>query len=144
MAGFRLWSGLAFACSGLLLSSALWTSSAEARDQTDWFWEWSDGSTTHTRTLDEARYAVWSRLPTIRVASAPPASGRPVRLQIRQPGGWTTEDIARTDSEGRAELTINPYCHHGDWCAGTLDYRIVADADQASLQVTFTPRQTSP
>lgn len=117
---------------------------AEGRGQASWFWEWSDGATAHARTLNESRYALWSRLPTIMVASTPPAAGRTVNLQVRQAGSWLTEDTARTDSAGRAELTINPYCHHGDWCAGTMDYRIVADADQASLRVTFTPRQTSP
>lgn len=144
MVRVRSWAGLSLACIGILLSSAPWAPPAQARDQTAWFWEWSDGSTSRARTLDESRYAVWSRLPTITVASAPPTSGRPVRLQVRQPGGWTTEDIAYTDSLGHAVLTINPYCQHGDWCAGTTDYRIMADADRATLQVTFTPRQASP
>ena len=144
MTRFGVRSGLSLACSGLLLCAVSWTSPAQAGNQVAWFWEWSDGVTAQSRTLPEARYSVWSRLPTITVASAPPAPGRPVRLQIREPSGWTTEDTARTDSQGRAELTINPYCRDGDWCADTIDYRIVADADQASVRVTFTPRRTSP
>lgn len=144
MVRLRAWSGLAFASVSLPLSLMLLATPAQARDEPAWFWEWSDGSTAQARSLQESRYAVWSRLPTITVASAPPASGRSVRLQIRQPGGWATEDTARTDSEGRAELTINPYCRNGDWCTGTMDYRIITDTDQASLRVTFTPRQASP
>lgn len=135
---------LSLASSGLLLVPGPWIPSAEARERSSWFWEWSDGSTSRDRTLNEARYGVWSRLPRIAVASAPAAAGRTVRLQVQQSGGWVTEDTVRTDLDGRAELTINPYCHHGDWCSGTAEYRIVADGDQATLRVTFTPTRTSP
>lgn len=122
-----------------LLAPSLGHTPAEARERPSWFWEWSDGSVARARVMAESEFVVWSRLPTLIVASSPPTAGRTIRLEMRTDGAWVTEDIARTDAGGRAELALNPYCRRGDWCAGASIYRLVADDDHASLRVTFTP-----
>jgi len=109
-----------------------------------WFWEWTDGSTARTRDLDEARYPTWSALPGLAVASTPASLGRRVSLQVRMNGRWVVEDVATTGPDGSTRLTINPYCAHGDWCSGRMDYRVVVADVEAPFQVRLIPRESTP
>jgi hypothetical protein len=116
---------------------------AEATERA-WYWEWSDGSRARERLLAESRYTRWSDLPGLRVASDPPAAGRTVLLQVMRDGRWFTEDSARTAADGRALLSLNPYCEDGAWCTGLDAYRLVAGDATARLTVRFTPAAASP
>ncbi len=109
-----------------------------------WFWEWTDGSTARTRDLNESRYPTWSALPGLAVASSPAAAGRRISLEVKIRGRWVIEDAATTGQDGRALLTINPYCADGDWCDARVDYRLVVAGVQAPLQVRLIPRGSTP
>jgi len=112
---------------------------ASAAPRPSWFWEWSDGSRSRDRVLSEDVHRTWSDVPSLVVASDPPWSGRPVRLEVLIDGRWRTEDASRTDQEGAARLRVNPYCSDGDWCSTPASYRLVVDGITARLAVSFQP-----
>ncbi len=99
-----------------------------------YYWRWSDGSTSATRTLSEP---VSGLPPRIIVTASPPVPGARVELQFRSGRSWRTEDVATTDRSGRALLSVNPYCSDGAWCRTAFDYRIRVDGRSATLTVRF-------
>jgi hypothetical protein len=101
-----------------------------------YFWQWSDGSRAAARSFTDPQAGPVG-LPGLVVASEPAARGRVVVLQFRADGRWHTEDVARTDERGRARVDLNPFCSDGDWCEGTLSYRLTVDGQSAPLRVTF-------
>jgi hypothetical protein len=110
---------------------------AAATDSPAYFWRWTDGSEARSRTFDESRYDVPSRLPRLQVSSHPPGEGQRVTLQTRVLGSWRTEDSATTDGRGVVRLQLNPYCADGAWCRGTFDYRLVVAGQTAAIRITF-------
>ena len=117
---------------------------AGAAPDVSWFWEWSDGSRDRHRTLAEATYRTWSRLPVLVVASAPALRGARATLEVHDGRSWRIEDTATTDDQGRSRLTVNPYCRDGGWCDGTTRYRLTVDGSTAPLRVAFRPREHHP
>jgi len=111
-------------------------SAVPAEDPVAYYWQWSDGSRAHARSFADPHEGSLG-LPGLVVASEPAAAGRLVVLQFRADGRWHTEDVARTDARGRAHVDLNPFCPDGDWCSGTLPYRLQVDGRTARLRVTF-------
>lgn len=104
------------------------------------YWSWSDGSHAAERRLSEAAYATPSRIPGIVVRTLPALPGEEIRLEFRTADGWEVESTARTDARGVARLRPYPLCEADRWCAGPMDYRIVAGTESTELTITYAPR----
>lgn len=107
-----------------------------AADQA-YYWKWSDGSTSLTRTFTQSEYGTPSRLPRL-VAWAEPASPRRlVHLQFRRRGTWITENTVRMDGRGIATIEIDPMCANDTWCDRTFAYRLTIGDRTARLAITY-------
>ena len=98
----------------------------------------SSDLTALSRTVDAERVASLDDLPRIVVTTRPATSGLRVILQYRDESGLHVEDSARTGSDGRARLSVNPFDRDGDWLSGPADYLLAVGTRTASLSITFT------
>ena len=110
---------------------------ADAAESTLLFWSWTDGSTARERRFDAADYPDPERLPRLVVVTEPAAPRRTVRLQFRDGPRWRDDDVAVTDTAGRATLDLNPVCPDGRWCARTFAYRLLADGRVSAFRLGF-------
>lgn len=121
---------------GLVGVVGLAGASSVAADQ-DYYWKWSDGSTSVKRTFTQAEYGTQSRLPHL-VAWAEPASPRHnVYLQFHQDGKWITESRVMMNSRGIATIDIDPMCSNDTWCDRTFAYRLKIGDLRARLSITY-------
>lgn len=102
-----------------------------------YYWRWSDGSESASRTFAEGDYGAARRLPRLVVTAVPAAPSRTVVLQFRQGSQWITEATGRTNSAGVATLALYPYCEADRWCQDTISYRLVVAGQTAELTVRY-------
>ena len=106
------------------------------------YWTWDDGLRSPTRILAESRFISDRSLPALVVRSVPAVPGEEIRLEFRTDEGWELESSARANASGTTLLRPYPRCEADRWCAGPLDYRIVAGAETTELTITYKPRST--
>lgn len=111
---------------------------AAARASQGYYWMWSDGSRSLSRTFAESRYGTPANLPHLVVTAQPASPGRWVSLEFRVGDAWSTESRVRTDPSGVAEIDVNPFCTDDSWCDETIAYRLRAGGQTARLTVTYT------
>ena len=105
--------------------------------QQGYYWRWSDGSESSTRTFTERQFGTAARLPRLVVTAVPAAPARTVVLQFRQGSRWLTEASSRTNAAGVATLALYPYCEADRWCRETIAYRLVVAGQTADLTVRY-------
>ena len=104
-------------------------------------WKWSDGASKSGRSLSKSTFRTPERLPTVDVTIRPKSVPRIASLQWwDDDDGWIEEDRAQSVG-GVAVLQLNPICNGGNWCNGSIKYRIVIEP--SGNQPTFTPAKFS-
>lgn len=104
---------------------------------TDYYWEWSDGSEKTRRTFAQSEYGTRGALPQLIVTAVPALPPHKVSLQFYQDGRWQTEQSRRTNADGIATLSLNPFCSSGQWCRGTYKYRLIVARKVQRLVITY-------
>jgi hypothetical protein len=118
----------------LLLGSGATPAAAQGQQ---YFWKWSDGDLSRSRSFAGSHFASPDDLPRLVVTATPAAPRHRVLLQFREGTRWRTDDSAVTSAGGTAELALNPFCPDGRWCHRRFAYRLVVDGVVAGLSVTF-------
>lgn len=108
-----------------------------AHAEQSFYWEWSDGVSSKTRTFTKAAYKTPGRLPQLVVTAEPSTPQQYVKLQFKQSGSWKREDGAVTNGSGSARLSLNPICDDGKWCEGTYKYRAIIDGNFTTFTITY-------
>ena len=103
----------------------------------EFYWEWSDGVTSKTRTFTKAAYKNPGRLPSLIVTAEPATPQQYVKLQFKQHGTWMREDGSTTGASGSASLSLNPICDDGKWCVGTYKYRAIINGNYTVFSITY-------
>ena len=101
------------------------------------FWDWSDGVDSKTRTFRESKYKIQENLPTLVVSADPARPQQYVKLQYKQDGTWKREDAGLTNSKGTVSLELNPYCTSGNWCNSTFKYRLLVNGKYTIFTITY-------
>ena len=104
----------------------------------EFYWEWSDGSDSKTRTFRESEYGTAGNLPDLLVFAEPARPQQFVKLQYKAGGTWRREDGALTNGAGKATLNLNPYCD-GNWCNSRYRYRLLVNGKYTMFTITFRP-----
>ena len=103
----------------------------------EFYWDWSDGVDSRTRTFRQSKYEIQENLPTLIVTADPAQPQQYVKLQYKQGGTWKREDAGLTNGKGIAELQLNPYCESGDWCDSTFKYRLLVNGKYTLFTITY-------
>lgn len=136
-AGAVALTGIAFAAGSIALSTPAAAGPAARPAEQEFFWEWSDGVSSRTRTFSKAAYKTPGNLPKLVVSADPAQPQQYAKLQFKQRGSWVREDGAATNSSGNAHLSLNPICDDGKWCEGTYKYRAIINGNFTTFTITY-------
>lgn len=79
-------------------------------------WKWSDGSKSTERVFKKSDYqGLVSNLPTLGLRVYPAYPVRRAKLQFWVNGRWRTDDLQRTDAQGRLSVRFDPSDPDGKW-----------------------------
>lgn len=119
-------------------SSKQLTSSAQK-----YYWKWSDRSNKTTRTFRESTYdGEASLLPHLVVTVAPAYPKHTIYLRFYEDGKWKLETKKKSNSNGIAVLSFNPWCNTAktNWCDGTWKYKLSVGSKWQNFKITFSSK----
>jgi hypothetical protein len=104
-----------------------------------YYWDWSDGQGTLSRTFNKSEFGDQASLPHLIVTVKPASPKRVVYLKFKQDGKWLLEGKRTTSSKGVATLDFDPWCDADEtnWCDGTWTYRVSIGSAYKTFKVTF-------